>query len=473
MTPRGRGKIRNLSLLETWPLWFVPLLCLTVPLSQHLGSKISSAYDEMLESFGRNEALERGFCFQAASSTFVCDAPKSKISTAPLGHFGISVSVTDRPPTRFSEGYHGPALPLSFRWRTTSPSSRTPRFFPFCRLPTVWPSVWSSVFSAGPGFGNMTRFWGYGTAWTTQPIRRSGTWTESSTLQCPAPDTHAHFLVGAIRTRDQCSLDNAPRPKAPEKPNPTRGLQVKLDFLCLYDAPPRVGGCASKRLKKKQKKFSWRLFTQVFTHTFSFFSSCCLFKKSAKDKTKAPKTEYPQYKSPLLLLRIALAECIVWCFVDDMLLADVLRFGVFMSMTTAPSVYDRVFTTAPSAHGTENPQYESPRDILLLPIALVECFVLCFVDCMLLADVLRFGVIFLVTTLPWVYDRGKKNPQDKTKAPETENPLFDQCGHIQQQVASAAASPVGMGLVDSARSVAEAEQVVFFMMSFCLFTVYD
>ena len=106
-----------------------------------------------------------------------------------------------------------------------------------------------------------------------------------------------------------------------------------------------------------------------------------------------------------------------------MLLAGVLRFGVILSATTAPSVYDRVFTTAPSVYETGNPRYES-RDILLR-MALAECFFWFFVDSMLLADALRFGVILLLTTAP------------------------------------------------SARSVAEGEQVVFFMMSFRVFTVHD
>ena len=82
------------------------------------------------------------------------------------------------------------------------------------------------------------------------------------------------------------------------------------------------------------------------------------------------------------------------------MLADVLRFVVILSVTTAPSVYDLVFTTAPSVYETGSPQYESTRDILLLRIALAECFIWCFVDDMLLVDVLRFVVILLVTTAP-------------------------------------------------------------------------
>jgi hypothetical protein len=97
-----------------------------------------------------------------------------------------------------------------------------------------------------------------------------------------------------------------------------------------------------------------------------------------------------------------------------MLLAGLLRFGVFLSVTTTPSVYDRVFTTASSVHETENSRHESPLHILLMRIALTECFVWCVVGDMVLADVLRFGGILLMT----------------------------------------------------------AEQVVFFMMSFCVFTTH-
>ena len=472
MAPRGRGKLKDLSVLETWPLWaFVPIMLLTVPLqfsAELLGSKISSAYDGMVETFGRNEALANGFCFQVGTSAndwgdcgntvffvgetatlghfgLLSGAPSEPVSvsvtdrrlcfqvgtsanvswgdcanTATLGHFGllsgapsepVSVSATDRPPTRFVEGYHGPALALSFRWRKTSPSNRTTRFFPFYRLPTVWPSVWPSVFSAGPD-SNMTSFRAPGTAWTAQPIRRSGSWTESSTLQCPAPDTRAHFLEGVIRTRLQCSLDSAPSPKAPAKPNPTpRVLKVRLIFFLFDDAPPRVGGCASKRQRKKQKKEKKEKARlkrqQEEKKQIAWFHAWTKRqqekkdrgKKSAQDRTKVPETENPRYESPRAIsLRIALAECFIWCFVDDMLLADVLRFGVILLVTTAPSVYDRVFPTTPS------------------------CFCCCF------------------------------------------------C--CQQQAASAAASSVDLGLVDSARSVAQNDQVVFFMMSFCVFTVH-
>ena len=425
MVPRGRGKIKNSSLLATWPLWFVPLLFLTLSCSAELvGSKISSTDDGMFESFARNDTIEQGFCFPGSPSE------------------PVSVSVTDRPPNSFFEGYHGPALALSFRWRKPSPSNRVPyRLFPFFHLPTVWPSAWPSVFSSGPD-GNMTSFRAPGTTWTAQPIRRSGRWMESSSLQCPVPKTRAHFQVGVIRTAHQCSLDSAPCPKAPVKPNPTptRALKVRLNFLNFFDAPPRVGGCASKRLRKKQKKekkenarikrqqeaealipmrlkmsrWLYRGFSNLGAFVLPFvpyfprtFFSCCLFSHQALRKCQGKEATGS-------LMRIVLAECMVLCFVDDMLLAGLLRFGVILSVTTIPSVYDRVFTTASSVHETENSRYESPLEILLIRIALTECFVRCFVGDMVLTDVLRFGGILLMT----------------------------------------------------------AEQVVFFMMSFCVFTTH-
>jgi hypothetical protein len=146
------------------------------------------------------------------SSSYVCEVFEGNftggnftniVGEAPsLEHFRwfsgstpVSVFVIDPPRHgHFFTGYHGPALPLSFRWRRP-------------------------------------------------------------TLQCPAPDTRAHFLKGVIRTRRQCSLDSAPSPKAPAKPNPTRALKVRLDFFSFDDAPPRVGGGrASNRQRKKQKK---------------------------------------------------------------------------------------------------------------------------------------------------------------------------------------------------------------------------
>ena len=111
-------------------------------------------FDEMIESVARNSTIDDGFCFQGGTCASLHtngswgDCANTVGETAPLCHFGwisgspsepVSVSVTDRPPTRF-KGYHGPALPLSFHWRTTSSSNRPPRFFPFFRLPTVWPS---------------------------------------------------------------------------------------------------------------------------------------------------------------------------------------------------------------------------------------------------------------------------------------------------------------------------------------------
>ena len=82
--------------------------------------------------------------------------------TASLEHFRflsgsstVSAFVNARPPTPtglpprhacFSTGYHGPALPLSFRWQKISPSNRTSRFSPFRQLSrplsaTVLPSA--------------------------------------------------------------------------------------------------------------------------------------------------------------------------------------------------------------------------------------------------------------------------------------------------------------------------------------------
>jgi hypothetical protein len=256
--------------------------------------------------------------------------------------------------------------------------------------------------------GNVTRFRAPGTAWTAQPIRRSG----RSTLQCPAPDTRVHFLVGVIRTRHQCSIDSAPSPKAPAKTNPTRALKVRLDFFCLFDAPPRVGGFPSKRQQKKlkkEKKEQARVKRQQELQSFQREAAAYFA------WAKRQKEDRPRHESPLVisLLRLFLAECFIWCFVDGVLLAAVLRFGVILSVTTTPSVYNRVF-------------------------------VWCFIDGMLLADALRFGVILLVTTVRSVHDP------------------------------SAAAATLSVeGPVDFAHSVDEADQVVFFMMSFCVFTVHD
>ena len=449
MGPRGRGQSKNLSFLATWPFWiFVPFLSLSIPVScsvEYFGPKISSTFDGMYESFGRNETLQHGFCFHQVGSTFDCSwggCANTVGETAPLGNFGwlsgspsepVSISVTDRPPTRF-KGYHGPALPLSFRWRKTT------------------------------------------------------------TLQCPAPDTHAHLLVGLIRTRHQCSLDSAPSPKAPAKPNPTRALKVRLDFFCLFDDPPQVGGCISKRQQKKDKKKkkvqarvkrqqdekkkiallywldAWRKWYQDKKNRACVNAwrkiEAAWYSKRRKEKedrgknSTVPETANPRYESPRAIsLRIALAEWFIWCFVDDMLLADVLRFGVILSATTAPSVYDRVFTTAPSVYETGNPRYES-RDILLR-MALAECFFWFFVDSMLLADALRFGVILLLTTAPSVHDRDFRRVQRKLQR------------EFQQQQKLAAAAFASAAAASAAPATTAAK--VIFLNAVCdtVFTVHD
>jgi hypothetical protein len=87
--------------------------------------------------------------FLFPSSSYVCegldgDSTNGNFTnavgeTASLENFRFNA----RPPTptglpprhaRFSTGYHGPALPLSFRWRKISPSNRTSCFFPFRQL---------------------------------------------------------------------------------------------------------------------------------------------------------------------------------------------------------------------------------------------------------------------------------------------------------------------------------------------------
>ena len=142
-----------------------------------------------------------------------------------------------------------------------------------------------------------------------------------------------------------------------------------------------------------------------------------------------------------------------------MLLADVLRFGVILSATTAPSVYDRVFTTAPSVYETGNPRYES-RDILLR-MALAECFFWFFVDSMLLADALRFGVILLLTTAPSVHDRDFRRVQRKLQR------------EFQQQQKLAAAAFASAAAASAAPATTAAQ--VIFLNAVCdtVFTVHD
>jgi hypothetical protein len=159
--------ILYLTFVPPWP-WNLNINAIPTPIT--ILSPIPSliSFDGMSVS---SSPTVRSFLFP--SSSYVCEGLDGNSTngnftnavgeTASLDHFRfrsgsstVSAFVNARPPTptglpprhaRFSTGYHGPALPLSFRWQKISPSNRTSRFFPFRQLsrplsPTVWPTVW-------------------------------------------------------------------------------------------------------------------------------------------------------------------------------------------------------------------------------------------------------------------------------------------------------------------------------------------
>ena len=153
------------------PPWPWNINSIPTPITESILSPIPSliSFDGMSVS---SSPTVRPFLFP--SSSYVCEGLDGESTngnftnavgeTASLEHFRFNA----RPPTptglpprhaRFSTGYHGPALPLSFRWRKISPSNRTSRFFPFRQLsrplsPIVWPSVLSRFL---PTFSNFAQ----------------------------------------------------------------------------------------------------------------------------------------------------------------------------------------------------------------------------------------------------------------------------------------------------------------------------